>query len=85
MCLSGDVDDPKLGTMADIDGWKVYTLSGWQSLGMTLSDLSGKADLSDVQTLSAEVSAKADLSDLQLLSSDLSGKADANDIQLTPI
>lgn len=55
-------DDPKLGAVAEDEGWKVYTLSGWQSLGMTLSDLSGKADLSDVQTLSAEVSAKADLS-----------------------
>ena len=80
MCLSGDVDDPRLGTMADIDGWKVYTLSGWQSLGMTPSDLSGKADLSDVLTLSAEVGAKADLSDVLTLSAEVSGKADSSDV-----
>ena len=57
-------DDPKLGAVADDEGWKVYTLSGWQSLGIDVDSLSSKADLSTVEELAYKMDTKADLSSL---------------------
>ena len=67
-------DDPKLGNVVNDNGWKVYTLSGWQSLGLTLDDLSSKADLSTLQTLSSELSAKADVSALNTVEAKIPAK-----------